>query len=208
MPDNGKQNTHSMDDEKLFDDIDEIESEEDEAAIEEAIRKEEAEQAAKEAVDPFEALQIENAELKDRLLRNLAEMQNMRKRADREKSEATLYAATNFARDILTVSDNLSRALETMDDEAREKADDSVKNMLEGIALTRRELHNTLHKHNIISIDPLGEKFDPNKHQAMYEVPDPNAINGTVAQVIQTGYMIGDRVLRPAMVGVVKSDKK
>jgi len=160
------------------------------------------------ALDPLAALEIENADLKDKLLRNMAEMENMRRRAEREKAEATLYAATNFARDVLPVGDNLSRALDAVSDEARQNADESIKNLLEGMTLTQRELLNTLQKHNINIIEPMGEKFDPNKHQAMFEVPDPEAINGTVVQVVQAGYSIGDRVLRPAMVGVAKSDKK
>ena len=97
---------------------------------------------------------------------------------------------------------------ETIDEEARANASDAVKNLLEGVELTQRELLNTLQKHNITIIEPMGEKFDPNKHQAMFEVPDPEAVNGTVVQVVQAGYSIGDRVLRPAMVGVAKSDKK
>lgn len=159
-------------------------------------------------VDQVAELQAEVADLKDKLLRTMAEMQNLRRRAEREKSEATLYAATNFARDLLPVGDNLARALAAMPPELRENADDAVKNLLEGVELTERELHNTLHKHNINKIDPMGDKFDPNLHQAMYEVPDPDAINGTVVQVVQPGYSIGERVLRPAMVGVAKSDKK
>ena len=161
-----------------------------------------------EPLDPVAALEIEVADLKDKLLRTMADMENLRRRSEREKAEATLYAATNFARDVLPVGDNLARALDTMDEEARANAGEAVKNLLEGVALTQRELLNTLQKHNIKIIEPMGEKFDPNLHQAMYEVPDPEAVNGTVVAVMQSGYSIGERILRPAMVGVAKSDKK
>ncbi|HFC04570.1 MAG TPA: nucleotide exchange factor GrpE [Rhizobiales bacterium] len=207
-------NIHDDREDALLDDFEALDAAE--AAEAEALEKAEAleeQQAAQQAADeqqpdPLELLEIEVADLKDKLLRNMAEMENLRRRAEREKAEATLYAATNFARDVLPVADNLARALDTMDDQARANADESVKNLLEGVELTQRELLNTLQKHNIKIIEPMGEKFDPNKHQAMFEVPDPEAVNGTVVQVVQAGYLIGDRVLRPAMVGVAKSDKK
>ena len=214
-------NTHDNREEALLDDFEALDAAE--AAEAEALEIAEAleeEQIAKEraagqdagnneeVLDPLAVLEIENADLKDKLLRNMAEMENMRRRAEREKAEATLYAATNFARDVLPVGDNLSRALDAVSDEARQNADESIKNLLEGMTLTHRELLNTLQKHNITIIEPMGEKFDPNKHQAMFEVPDPEAINGTVVQVVQAGYSIGERVLRPAMVGVARSDKK
>jgi len=208
-------NTDNDREEALLDDFEALDAAE--AAEAEALEIAEAleeQQAAKTAetqepaLDPVASLEIEVADLKDKLLRNMAEMENMRRRAEREKAEATLYAATNFARDVLPVGDNLARALETMDEDARANAGDAVKNLLEGVELTQRELLNTLQKHNINIIDPLGEKFDPNKHQAMFEVPDPDAVNGTVVQVVQAGYSIGERVLRPAMVGVAKSEKK
>lgn len=202
------------DDEALLDDIEALEAAEvaEAEALEMAEALEEAQvkqqESEEEPLDPVAALEIEVADLKDKLLRTMADMENLRRRAEREKAEATLYAATNFARDVLPVGDNLARALESMSEEARLNADESVKNLLEGVALTQRELLNTLQKHNIKIIEPMGEKFDPNLHQAMYEVPDPEAINGTVVSVMQAGYSIGDRVLRPAMVGVAKSDKK
>lgn len=183
-----------------------------EAAAQEELEREEeligegAGQA--EAPDEVELLASEVADLKDRNLRLVAEMENLRRRAEREKAEATLFAATNFARDILPVGDNLARALESVDEQTRANAPDGFKNLLEGIELTQRELLNTLEKHNISVIDPIGEKFDPNMHQAMFEVPNPDVVNKTVVQVVQVGYRIGDRVLRPAMVGVAKSDKK
>lgn len=202
MSDTAKQQNEAAEKE-LLDALNEAETAADEAL---AAAQDTADE--QEAVDPITELEAEVADLKDKLLRTMAEMQNLRRRAEREKSEATLYAATNFARDLLPVGDNLTRALDTMTPEQRENADDAVKNLLEGVELTKREFNNTLHKHNINLIDPMGEKFDPNLHQAMYEIPDPDAINGTVVQVVQPGYSIGERVLRPAMVGVAKSDKK
>lgn len=208
-------NMRNNNEEALLDDfeaLDAAEAAEAEALeIAEALEEQKAAEAAvagEETLSPHAMLEIEVADLKDKLLRNMAEMENLRRRAEREKAEATLYAATNFARDVLPVGDNLARALETIDEEARAGASDAVKNLLEGVELTQRELLNTLQKHNINIIQPMGEKFDPNMHQAMFEVPDPEAINGTVVQVVQAGYSIGERVLRPAMVGVAKSDKK
>jgi molecular chaperone GrpE len=161
------------------------------------------------ALDPERlALQAENADLKDRLLRAMAEVENVRRRGEREKAEATLYAATNFARDLLSVADNLGRALEALPAEAREKADDAVKTLLEGVDLTHRELRNVFERYNIRQVKAKGEKFDPNVHQAMFEVPDPSVTAGTVVQVVQNGFTIGDRVLRPALVGVAKGGPK
>jgi molecular chaperone GrpE len=163
---------------------------------------------AVEELDPMEELRAENADLKDRVLRAMAETENLRKRAEREKAEATLYAATNFARDLLSVGDSLSKALEIMDEDARANADESTRNFIEGIELTRRELLNSFQKHGIVEVNPSDEKFDPNFHQAMFEVPGSGKPNGTVVQVVQTGYKIGERVLRPALVGVAKGDGK
>jgi molecular chaperone GrpE len=153
----------------------------------------------------MDVLRAENADLKDRLLRSMAETDNIRKRAEREKAEATLYAATNFARDLLGVADTFSRALASVPPEKRESADDMTKTLLEGIEVTERELLNVFERHGIRRIDPLGEKFDPNLHQAMYEVPTASVPPGTVAEVVQSGFAIGNRCLRPAMVGVAKA---
>ena len=147
-------------------------------------------------------------DFKDRMLRALAEMENLRKRTEREVADARTYGVTSFARDVLQVADNMHRALDAIGDELRETADSKVTALLEGIDLTERELTKVLEKHGVKMFSPLGEKFDPNFHQAMYEVPDPSAAPGTVAQVIQAGYLIGERVLRPAMVAVVKAPAK
>lgn len=152
--------------------------------------------------DPLDALRAENADLKDRLLRAMAEMENLRKRTEREKAEATLYAASNFARDILSVADSIGRALEAVPEKDREQANEATRNLIAGIEVTEKELHSIFSRHGIRRIDPLGERFDPHLHQAMFEVPNANVPNGTVVQVVQAGYLIGERLLRPALVGV------
>src|SRR5664280_2217816 len=146
------------------------------------------------------------AEFKDRLLRTLAEMENLRKRTEREVAEARLYGNAGFARDVLAVADNMHRALESIGPELRAQPDSKV--LIEGVELTERELLKVLEKHGVKKFSPEGEKFDPNVHQAMYELPTSELPPGHVAQVIQAGYMLGDRVLRPALVAVVKAAPK
>jgi molecular chaperone GrpE len=160
------------------------------------------------APKPSTALDRELAEAKDRLLRTLAEMENLRKRTEREVADARVYGITAFARDILTVADNMHRALDALDTGLREKADDALKALLDGVELTERELINALEKHGVKRLEPLGQKFDPNRHQAMYEIEDASAPSGSVVQVMQSGYLIGDRVLRPALVAVSKGGPK
>jgi molecular chaperone GrpE len=155
-----------------------------------------------------EALAKEAADARDKMLRTLAEMENLRKRTAREVSDARTYGISGFARDVLDIADNLQRALDAVPAEARAAADPGLKALIEGVELTERSLHNALEKNGVRKFDPAGEKFDPNVHQAMYEVPDPLVPAGTIAQVIQSGYMIGDRVLRPALVGVAKGGAK
>jgi molecular chaperone GrpE len=156
----------------------------------------------------MEALAKEAAEARDKMLRTLAEMENLRKRTAREVSDARTYGISGFARDVIDIADNLQRALDAVPVEARAAADPGLKALIEGVELTERSLHNALEKHGVRKFDPAGEKFDPNVHQAMYEVPDPSVPAGTIAQVIQSGYMIGERVLRPALVGVAKGGAK
>ncbi len=155
-----------------------------------------------------EALTKDVAEAKDRMLRTLAEMENLRKRTQREVADARTYGITAFARDVLDIADNLQRALDAVPMEAREAADPGLKALIEGVELTERSLHKTLEKNGVQKLDPLGEKFDPNFHQAMYEVPDYSVPTGTVVQVVQGGYTIGERVLRPALVAVAKGGAK
>jgi molecular chaperone GrpE len=154
------------------------------------------------------SLDRELADMKDRLLRTLADMENMRKRTDREVQDAKVYGVSSFARDILGVADNMHRAMQALDDELRAKADDSMKALLDGVELTERELMNVLDKHGVKKLEPQGQKFDPNRHQAMFEVEDASVPNGTVVQVMQAGYTIGERVLRPALVAVSKGGPK
>jgi molecular chaperone GrpE len=155
-----------------------------------------------------EALAKEAAESRDKMLRTLAEMENLRKRTSREVADARTYAITGFARDVLDIADSLQRALDAVPAETREAADPGLKALIEGVELTERSLHNTLEKNGVRKFDPLGEKFDPNFQQAMFEVPDASVPSGTVVQVVQTGYLIGERVLRPALVGVSKGGAK
>jgi molecular chaperone GrpE len=157
---------------------------------------------------PSTSLDRELAEMKDRLLRALADMENMRKRTEREVADARAYGISAFARDILGVADNMHRAMQALEDELRAKADDATKALLEGVELTECELMNVLEKHGVKRIEPLNQKFDPNRHQAMFEVEDPSVPSGTVVQVMQSGYLIGERVLRPAMVAVSKGGAK
>jgi len=155
-----------------------------------------------------EALTKEAAEARDRMLRTLAEMENLRKRTTREVADARVYGITGFARDVLDIADNLQRALDAVPVEARAAADPGLKALIEGVELTERSLLNALEKNGVKRFDPSGEKFDPNFQQAMFEVPDASVPTGTVVQVIQAGYTIGERVLRPAMVGVSKGGAK
>jgi molecular chaperone GrpE len=172
---------------------------------------EEAETRQDNAPDPhavLEKLLAENAELKDRNLRALADTENMRRRSEREAVDARAYAVTAFARDLLSVVDNLERALSSLTEEQRASTDSGFKGLTEGVELTARDLTSVLARHGVRRIDPQGEKFDPNFHQAMFEAPDDNVPSGAVAQVVQSGWKISDRVLRPALVGVSKGAAK
>jgi len=158
--------------------------------------------------DPLAEAQREAADYRDKLLRTLAEMENLRKRTEREIADARTYGIAGFARDVLAVADNMHRALEAIGPELRETVDAKVKSLIEGVDLTERELLKALEKHGVKKFSPEGQKFDPNVHQAMFEMEHPELPPGHVAQVMQAGYMIGERVLRPAMVGVVKAAPK
>ncbi len=150
-------------------------------------------------------LQAEVATLKDRLLRSAAETENVRRRADKDKQDASAYAVTSFARDVLNISDNLRRAL----DSQPEDVSDDMKGFVEGVDMTERELLNTMERYGIKKVEPeIGEKFDHKFHQAMFEVPTEDHPTGSVMQVVAAGYVIKDRLLRPAMVGVAKGAPK
>lgn len=158
--------------------------------------------------EEIEAIQAENTDMKDRLLRLAADMENLRRRTQREVADAKSFAIANFARDMLGVSDNLRRAIEAVTAEQREGADATLKNLLDGVELTEKSMLSTMERHGVKQLSPEGERFDPNFHQAMFEVPNPDIPSGTVVQVVQAGFSIGDRVLRPAMVGVAKGGPK
>jgi len=158
--------------------------------------------------DPIAQLEAEKTDLKEKLLRTLADMENLRRRTEREIADARAYAVTNFARDMLNVADNFQRAVDSVPAEAREAGEPALKALVEGVELTEREMLKTLERYGVKRLDPEGQKFDPNLHQAMFEVPNPDVPNGTVVQVVQTGYVIADRVLRPALVGVAKGGPK
>ena len=183
-------------------------SREAEARADARIKAGQSEKSLYDQADEFLALGEENKDLKNRLLLLAADMENLRRRTEREKQDSAKYAISNFARDLLTVSDSLSRALQAIPPEARETADETLKSLLEGVEMTERELMNVLSRHGVRIDKPEGAKFDPNLHQAIYEIEDTQIPAGTVKEVVQSGYVIGDRVLRPAMVGVSKGGPK
>lgn len=152
-------------------------------------------------------LEAQVAEANDRTLRALAEAENVRRRADRDKQDASRYAIANFAREILTVGDNLRRALDSVDADARTSSE-VVETLMTGVEMTERALLSVLERSGIKRLDPLGQRFDSNAHEALFEIPDPAQPQGTVAQVIEAGYMLNDRLLRPAKVGVTKGGPK
>ncbi|WP_332065274.1 nucleotide exchange factor GrpE [Bartonella sp. CB189] len=160
-----------------------------------------------EFIDPSVALQDENRELKDQLLRLAADMENLRRRTARDVADAKAYSIANFARDMLSVSDNLNRALEAIPEGEREN-DVGLKTLAEGVEMTERAMMAALERHGVKKINPEGQKFDPHFHQAMFEIPNANVPDNTVQQVVQAGYIIGERVLRPAVVGVAKGGAK
>jgi molecular chaperone GrpE len=152
------------------------------------------------------ALEAELADHKDRLLRALAEAENTRRRAQREREDASKYAITGFAKDLLSAADNLRRALDSLPE--AEVRDERTRSLLAGVAATERELLSVFERHGIRRIDPQGERFDHNFHQAIYEAERADQPAGTVVEVLQPGYVLHDRLLRPAMVGVAKQPLK
>lgn len=160
--------------------------------------------AAAPAEDADKGLEAEVADLKDRLLRAMADAENLRRRSEREVQDAHKYAITKFARDLLSVADNFSRALGAVSPELREQGGEAVTNLLTGVELTERELVTVFKRYGIERLEPKGERFDPNFHQAIAEIPHPTVEAGLVVDVAQSGYRIADRLLRPAMVIVSK----
>lgn len=151
--------------------------------------------------EALKKLESENTDLKDRLMRALAETENVRRRAERDLEDMRQYAVTNFAGDMLRVADNLERALDSVPAEVREGGG-AVKALIDGVELTEKEMLRSLNKHGVQPLHPLGERFDPNFHEALFEAYDPSVPSGTVNKIVETGYTIGSRLLRPAKVGV------
>lgn len=168
---------------------------------------EQAETASAEP-DPLELARAEAADFRDRYLRLAAEMDNLRRRTERDVKDAKSYSVAGFARDMLAVSDNLRRALDAISEESRASGDTGFNTLIEGVEMTERSMLSALERHGVKKLEPTGQKFDPNFHQAMFEVPNTEVPNNTVVQVVQAGYTIGERVLRPAMVGVAKGGPK
>ena len=182
-----------------------------EPAAAKAERRTSEEAAWEEVVDRLDAsageverLESEKADLTDRLVRLAADMDNLRKRTERDVGDAHKYAVTKFAGDMLIVADNLRRALGAIPPEKRTAGDEAFDALIEGVEMTEREMDRLLARNGVTRIAAKGERFDPHRHQAMFELPDPAVPAGTVAEVMQEGYQLGDRVLRAALVGVSK----
>jgi molecular chaperone GrpE len=156
----------------------------------------------------LERSEAEKAELKDRLIRAAAEMENLRKRTARDVADAREYSISSFAREMLAVSDNLRRALEAIPHEARDAGDAGFKALIDGVELTERAMLQALERAGVRKVSPKGERFDANYHQAMFEIPNPEVPHNTVLEVVQDGFVIGERMLRPAMVGVSRGGPK
>jgi len=154
-------------------------------------------------LDRLAELEKELEEVRQHVLYAQAETQNVRRRLEQEKQSASAYAATGFARDMLSVKDNMERALAAIPEELRQ--DERLKGLVAGIEATGRELDSVFQRHGITRIESLGQPLDPNRHQAMVEIPSPDAEPGAIVQEMQAGYMIRDRLLRPALVGVAKA---
>tara|TARA_B110000438_G_scaffold8489_1_gene8349 strand:+ start:293 stop:946 length:654 start_codon:yes stop_codon:yes gene_type:complete len=210
---NKKETTENetVNDIKKTENMDDVENFGEEDSIERGSEKPNSDKAEgeKDETKINEKLQEEIESLRDEKLRLLAEMENLRKRADRERVDSIRYGSINLARDILSPDDNLTRALGAITED--EKNSPKIKNLVNGLQMVQKEFSNILEKHGIKKIKALNEKFDHNFHQAMLEVEDDNADSGLVIQEIQSGYTMHDRLLRPSMVGVSKKstvDKK
>ena len=162
--------------------------------------------AQAEAAEAAPSLEDRLADTNDQLLRALAELENTRRRADRDRAEALKYGAASFARDMLGVADNLQRALNAVAELDQETLPDAAKSLLEGVAATERDLIASMGRHKVSPVSPMGEKFNPNMHEAMFEAPGTGQPAGTIIEVIETGYMMDERLLRPAKVGIAKDE--
>ena len=186
--------------------LENVSAEELEAATLDALSEADAVSTDAEELSLEEQQNAEIAGLKEKLLRAMAETENMRRRSQKDKEDALNYGVTKFARDMLNISDNLRRAIDAVAEEDREN--ETVKTLLAGVELTENELLSTFSKHKIQVVEAEGKKFDPNMHQAMFEIENPDVEPGTILQVMQPGYIISDRLLRPALVGVSKGGQK
>lgn len=164
------------------------------------------EELSEEIYSKEQELEAEVEKLKDQLLRTLADLENYRKRAEREREDMAKYAITSFARELLTVSDNLRRAMESIP-ENHEDPKKLLESLLKGVEITEQELLSIFTKHHIEKVDPMGQVFDHQLHQAMFEVEETDQAPGTIVQVLQPGYTLHGRLLRPAMVGIAKEKK-
>ncbi|MTI08492.1 nucleotide exchange factor GrpE, partial [Curvivirga aplysinae] len=181
-----------------------VENQEAETAAEEVVVEENTTATEENGFEVIEKLQAENAELKDRLMRALAEIENIRRRTDKEKTDMAKYAVSPLAKELMPVADNLQRAMESLSDEAKESADEQIKTFITGVEMTEKMLQDAFGKNKIEYINPEGEKFDYKLHQAMTEVENSGQPAGTVVHVMQPGYVLNERLLRPAMVAVAK----
>jgi len=196
--------------EDFLDDIDEAVEEEAEEEIDLAAEASKAgfSSPAEFLAAEIEKLEGEKADLKDQFVRAHAEMENLRRRTAKDVKDARQFSIAGFAREMLAVADNLRRALEAVPQEARDSGDKGFEALIEGVEMTERAMMQGLEKHGVKRLTPANEKFDPNLHQAMFEIPNTEVPNNTVLQVVQDGFVIGERCLRPAMVGVSKGGPK
>ena len=183
-----------------------VENQDAEAQTEEQAATEEAEVTEENGFEVIEKLQAENSELKDRLMRALAEVENIRRRTDKEKSDMAKYAVSPLAKELMPVADNLQRALESLPEEIRADLNEQLETFVVGVEMTERMLQDAFSKNKIELINPQGEKFDYKLHQAMTEVPNSGQPAGTIVHVMQAGYVLNERLLRPAMVAVAKGE--
>ncbi len=194
-PESASESTNGAGEEPTVEEAPEVAAEESEV---------ETEAPETEEVEEERDLEAEIAELNDKLLRSLAEIENLRRRGRKEREDTAKYAVAGFARDLLSVADNLGRALTALP-EGEEPDENGLAGFIEGVKLTERELAGVFERHGIEKIEPMGEKFDPNLHEAMFEIPSGDAAPGTVVQIVEVGYVLKERLLRAAKVGIARA---
>lgn len=206
--DNPKENATDMNDAELEAAADDLLAKAAAAAggADEPAETEDTRSEEEKIADAMAQLVAENSELKDRVLRGAAELENLRRRSEREKADAAKFGATRFAQSVLSVADNLRRAIDAVPDDRKDGSDDVVKSIVEGIEMVERSLLTAFEQNGIVPVNPApGEKFNANLHEALFEVPGTGQPGGSIVQVVDIGYMIGDRLLRAARVGVAKA---